>query len=106
MREHKHYGNFITGHLAMTARVNDLCENNLEFAEFVNNCLRRHMKGDWGNVNAFNQQSNDMAMKSGSRLVSHYDDPRFPQHGVNTIWIITEADRSVTTVLFPDEYEL
>jgi len=37
-------------------------------------------------------------------MLSAYNDDRFPKNGNATIWIITEGDRSVTTVLFPDEY--
>jgi hypothetical protein len=48
--------------------------------------------------------TNDAALKQGLRLLSAYNDDRFPKHGISTIWIITEADRSATTILFPDEY--
>ena len=48
--------------------------------------------------------ANDQALKQGLRLLSAYNDDRFPKHGISTIWIITEADRSATTILFPDEY--
>ncbi len=66
--------------------------------------LSRHLKGDWGEVDEEDKQTNDEALKQGDRLLSAYNDTRFPGHGVSTIWIITEADRSVTTILFPDEY--
>jgi hypothetical protein len=46
----------------------------------------------------------DYALKHGMRVLSAYNDDHFPKHGVATIWIITEADRSATTILFPDEY--
>ena len=48
--------------------------------------------------------TNDQSLKQGLRLLSAYNDDRFPKHGISTIWIITEADRSATTILFPDEY--
>ncbi|MEA4879681.1 MAG: hypothetical protein VB037_05840 [Dehalococcoides mccartyi] len=50
------------------------------------------------------KQTNDQALKQGTRMLSAYNDDRFPQNGAATIWIITEADRSATTILFPDEY--
>jgi len=50
------------------------------------------------------KQTNDQALKQGTRLLSAYNDGCFPQNGVATIWIITEADRNATTILFPDEY--
>ena len=66
--------------------------------------LNRHVKGDWGDVDDEDKQTNDQALKQGTRLLSAYNDDRFPKNGVATIWIITEADRSATTILFPDEY--
>jgi hypothetical protein len=61
--------------------------------------LRRHSKADWGDVCPEDWQLNDAALKDGTRLLSAYrssDGTRF--------WVITEADRSVTTVLLPEEY--
>lgn len=60
--------------------------------------LARHARADWGDVDAEDKQANDDAMKNGGRLLSVY------KHGETKYWIITEADRSVTTVLLPDEY--
>ena len=61
--------------------------------------LRRHARGDWGLVCAEDAGQNDQALDEGSRVLSAYEDSR----GIN-FWVITEADRSVTTVLFPHEY--
>ena len=61
--------------------------------------LARHFACDWGDVCEQDKRMNDAALKSGDRLVSAYhteDEQKF--------WIITEADRSATTVLLPDEY--
>ena len=61
--------------------------------------LRRHASGDWGDVDAEDRAANDEALSDGTRLLSAYksaDGTRF--------WVITEADRSVTTVLLPDDY--
>ncbi len=61
--------------------------------------LTRHLRGDWGNLDADDKQANDDALVHGSRLLSAYltaDGTKF--------WIITEADRSATTVLLPSEY--
>jgi len=57
------------------------------------------MKGDWGQVCAEDWRLNDEAVQDGSRIVSAY----ITLKGVK-IWIITEADRSTTTILLPDEY--
>ena len=84
--------------------VYDLACQNADFAQFVQKCLSRHVKGDWGDLDEEDKATNNLALKEGTRLLSAYDDDRFPKNGVATIWIITEADRSATTILFPDEY--
>lgn len=84
--------------------VYDLAAKNADFARFIQDSLNRHVKGDWGDVDDEDKQTNDLALKQGPRLLSAYNDDRFPKNGVATIWIITEADRSATTILFPDEY--
>jgi hypothetical protein len=69
--------------------------------------LARHSIGDWGYVCAEDRDSNDEAVKDGGRILSAYPlDPAKPCKGFgeNTLWIITEGDRSVTTFLLPDEY--
>ncbi|MDP4280441.1 MAG: hypothetical protein QQM50_07865 [Dehalococcoides mccartyi] len=95
---------FNTGQIVATRGVYDLACENPDFGRFIQKSLNRHVKGDWGDVDEDDKQSNDQALKQGTRLLSAYNDDRFPQNGVATIWIITEADRSVTTILFPDEY--
>lgn len=61
--------------------------------------LRRHAAGDWGEVGAEDQAENDLSLKEGFRLLSAYRDGKGTR-----FWIITEADRSVTTVLLPEDY--
>ena len=95
---------FPTGSIVATRGVYDLACENSDFAKFVQKCLNRHVKGDRGNVDDEDKKANDLSLKAGMRLLSAYNDDRFPKHGVATIWIITEADRSATTILFPDEY--
>jgi hypothetical protein len=87
-----------------TKAVYDLMLENHDFLSFVIKSLNRHVRGDWGDVDRDDKQANNRALKEGSRLLSTYNDKRFGKHGVATIWMITEADRSATTVLFPDEY--
>ena len=95
---------FQTGQIVATRGVYDLACQNHDFDQFVQKSLNRHVKGDWGDVDEEDKQTNDQALKQGTRLLSAYNDDRFPKNGVATIWIITEADRSATTILFPDEY--
>ena len=60
--------------------------------------LARHQAGDWGDVCDEDRGLNDEALKDGSRILSVYKD------GETKFWIITEADRSATTVLLPEDY--
>lgn len=61
--------------------------------------IQRHQGGDWGDVDEEDRRENDLSLKEGFRLLSVY-------HAKNgtKFWIITEADRSVTTVLLPEDY--
>jgi hypothetical protein len=61
--------------------------------------LCRHAAGDWGDLDAHDRCENERALKTGARLFSSY--AVGPQ---NKLWIITEADRSSTTILLPSEY--
>ena len=61
--------------------------------------LRRHAHGDWGEVCAEDAAENELSLTEGSRLLSAYTD----RSGVK-FWIITEWDRSSTTVLLPEDY--
>ncbi len=60
--------------------------------------LARHQAGDWGDVCEEDRGLNDEALKEDARILSVYHD------GQTTFWIITEADRSATTVLLPEDY--
>lgn len=69
--------------------------------------VNRHAQGDWGVVCDEDKASNDEALLLGNRILSAYPiDPSKPCEGFgdNCVWIVTEADRSVTTVLLPEEY--
>lgn len=61
--------------------------------------IRRHVQGDWGLVDSEDWKENDRSVTEGFRLLSAYDS----DSGIR-IWVITEADRSVTTVLLPSDY--
>jgi hypothetical protein len=95
---------FPAGNLVMTRGVADLAEQDTEFARFVQKCLIRHFKKDWGDVDEPDKKENDFSVDHNLRVLSAYNDSRWNDHGVASLWIITEADRSATTVLFPDEY--
>ncbi|MCA9938827.1 MAG: hypothetical protein KC418_09300, partial [Anaerolineales bacterium] len=87
---------FALGHLVMTPGAAAL---DVDFAPY----LARHAAGDWGVLDAFDCRQNDTAVRSGDRLLSAYDVP-VGKEETERIWIITEADRSATTILLPHEY--
>lgn len=61
--------------------------------------LDRHASGDWGTVGDDDAKANDIALAQGERIMSTYELPEELE-----VWIITEWNRSVTTVLLPEEY--
>ncbi len=65
----------------------------------ISDALMRHAHGDWGTLDAEDVKTNERALKHGGRLFSQY-------HSSQNImfWIITEYDRSATTVLLPEDY--
>jgi hypothetical protein len=67
--------------------------------EDVMAALARHAAGDWGEVGPEDWRENDLSLREGFRILSAYRD----RAGVK-FWIITEADRSATTVLLPEDY--
>ncbi|MGQ0697507.1 MAG: hypothetical protein ACT4PZ_04620 [Panacagrimonas sp.] len=88
---------FPPGHVVMTTGVDELVqEGRLNPSSY----LRRHLSGDWGDLDDCDRRFNDAALKSGEdRLFSSYQvTPDLK------LWIITEWDRSVTTLLLPSEY--
>ena len=60
--------------------------------------LSRHASGDWGELDSHDRRENERSLKHGWRILSSYP------VGERKVWIITEADRSVTTLLLPEEY--
>ena len=61
--------------------------------------LVRHIAGDWGNVDEHDRRENELSLVRGFRLLSAYT-----LNSGTQIWIITEADRSATTLLLAEEY--
>jgi hypothetical protein len=61
--------------------------------------LTRHASGDWGEVDEHDRRANEHALAHGLRVLSAYT-----LSGGEKIWVVTEADRSMTTILLPEEY--
>ena len=84
---------FPLGELLITANANCRLDQSA-----IAEGLRRHACGDWGNVPPEDAELNDAALTDGDRLLSAYGE------GEGRFWIITECDRSVTTILLPEDY--
>lgn len=82
--------------VATPGAIQALYEYNDAPAEY----LARHARGDWGDVPPEDAESNEAALRDDERVISAYTLPGTEQR----IWIITEWDRSVTTILLPEEY--
>lgn len=95
---------FQLGQVVMTCGIAARMGTDPSFARGVQNSLGRHATGDWGDVGEESRRMNDDALEAerngewSDRLFSLYD-----IEGTE-IFIITEADRSVTTILLPEEY--
>jgi hypothetical protein len=85
---------FRTGQIVATPNAMNTIPN-----DEIMNALCRHVQGDWGTLDPEDRNSNEAALKNGGRLFSQY-------HSNQKIkfWIITEADRSATTILLPKDY--
>jgi len=90
-------GNIVTTSNLMNTLTEELGDSGAVVREIAA-LLLKHSTGDWGTVDAEDKKANDDAVKHGGRLLSAY------QIGEIKVWIITEWDRSVTTVLLPEDY--
>jgi len=86
---------FSCGQVVATPGANELFANGVTHPNLL---LRRHLNGDWGDLCDEDKKENNYAIGKYLRIFSSY------KIGEHTIWCITEADRSVTTFLLPDEY--
>ncbi len=86
---------FSLGRLVMTRGIKSLIGTQ-EY--LLSPFLNKHSKGEWGNICEEDKEANNDALLHGGSLLSSYT------YENTEIWIITEYDRSVTTVLLPDEY--
>jgi len=85
---------FKSGQVVATPGALELVSNNE-----ITKALDRHFSGDWGDLCEEDKTVNDEAVISGDRILSAYH-----TEAGDKFWIITEWDRSVTTVLLPEEY--
>lgn len=91
---------FDLGNVVATSGVYAMVGEDIKFNQFVAKSFERHCNGDWGDLDEEDKMANDFALRNG-------DDRLFSKYVFNeevSIYIITEWDRSYTTILFPDEY--
>lgn len=88
--------NFLLGHIVATPGALDALDRASTNAADL---LIRHSNWDWGDIPAEDAEQNELAVGQGLRILSSY-----PLEDEVRVWIITEADRSSTTLLLPDEY--
>lgn len=86
---------FQPGALVATAEVLKHIDHNYLMA-----ALCQHLQGQWGLLDVEDWDANERALKDGGRLLSVYPLPNSPK----SFWIISEADRSSTTILLPGDY--
>lgn len=91
---------FSLGQVVMTRGVNDTIAESAQFSLFIVDSIRRYILCDWGEMPSEDARMNDSAVKNNDdRIVARYNNEEY-----GNIYIITEYDRSVTTILFTDEY--
>lgn len=82
----------------MTRAVHDKMNSDIDFAIGVLDSMEKYRSCDWGDLSESDQAENEHALKEGERIFALYN------IGNEKVYIITEWDRSVTTILFPYEY--
>lgn len=92
---------FPLGRIVMTTNLQGkLQEANPEhWEEELQELIRRHASGDWGDMGEEDKRENNLSLERGFRIFSAYT----TSQGIK-VWVITEADRSVTTALLPEDY--
>lgn len=95
---------FSLAQVVATSSIHSLMSSDLSFHTFIYTSLMRHEEGDWGEVCEENHESNKLALISGHRLFSVHECGSVHQEYGRKIYVITEADRTATTVLWPWEY--
>ena len=95
---------FDLGMVYMTRHVLEAATANPVFTEFIWRCMSRHANGDWGDLCEEDKKANNDALTHGNdQLLSSFTIPLQQPNLPEKLWIITEWDRSCTTVLFPFE---
>jgi hypothetical protein len=87
-----------TGQVVWTWGIRNRIASDKQFADFIAVSFKRYLTHDWGDISKEDKALNDKALIEGKRILASYS------YGIDKVWIITEADRSSTCFLFPEEY--
>lgn len=91
--------NHVLGKTVMTSGVNNKIAESEKFAREIKICMEKYITCDWGDLCNEDKEMNDNALRNGNdRILAAYDTSE------GKVYIITEHDRSATTILFADEY--
>jgi hypothetical protein len=85
---------FQPGQIVATPGALELSDQGVQLMSYIG----RHLRGDWGDLGDEDKQENNLSVSHGYRILSAYNTM------AGRLWIITEADRSTTTLLLPEEY--
>ena len=91
---------FKSGQIVATIGVHTKMQDDEEFLKFVRTSLERYLNCDWGDISDADKKYNDYSVENEERILAMYKRPGAD----DSIYIITEWDRSATTILFPSEY--
>ena len=98
-------GKFELGQIVATAAIDERIKADDQFFVFVLRSIARHAVCDWGDMCEEDKALNDQAIIPGRQAGLHSSYTYSGEDGAQTkIWIITERDRSATTILFPEDY--
>lgn len=86
--------------MVVTAAVDEWIGEDRGRKESIDELVIRHLQGDWGDLCDGDKEQNEEGLNKGGRLMSSFELNGAPEK----IWVITESDRSVLTVLFPSDY--
>lgn len=91
---------FDLGQVVVNKSVDEKMKEDRSFRVFVQVSIGRYVHRDWGQTSDEDAKANNRAIQNGERILAVYKQPKTD----TIIRIITEADRSVTTIMFPDEH--
>lgn len=89
---------FKTGNFYMTIGINNAIKQSNDYFNELVKCFERYLKCDWGDLTEADIIANERALINGNRILGAYNTSQ------GKVYIITEADRSYTTILFATEY--